>query len=112
MLYGEFMMSIFKVIFNTVPKFEEHMNQMLEHKETPAIIKNQSNLVYDYNNSKILPYNLLQAELFSPSREENKDTKIVCVSIVVELAQIILVELRDPKKATSGYLSSVEGQFS
>ena len=42
---------------------------MFQHKETPTMIKNQSNLT-EINNSKVLPYDLLRAELFSRSKRE------------------------------------------
>ena len=82
-----------------------------EHKEMSAMIKNESNLT-KFNNSKVLPYDLLRAELFFPAREENQATNIVCSSMAVELAQTILVEVRDSKKTTSDYLSSEQEKFS
>ena len=111
MLSDEFMMSIFQSLKDDLPEFAEFMDFMFEHKETPTILKNESNLT-DFNNSKVLPYDLLRAELFFPAREENQATDTVCTNMAVELAQTMLVELRDPKKATSDYLSSEEGQFS
>ena len=59
----------------------------------------------------MLPYDLLRAEVFFPAREENQATNTVCTNMAVELAQTILEELRDPKKATSDYLSSGKGKF-
>ena len=75
------------------------------------MIKNESSL-NEFNSSKVLPYNLPRAELFFPNREENKATKTECVDMAVELAQTILAELRDPKKATADYLSGAKGVFS
>ena len=47
------------------------MDYMLEHKESPTMIKNQSNL-NDYNNSKVLPYTLIQTELSFPAEKRTK----------------------------------------
>ena len=111
MLCEAHMMSIFQPLIDTIPEFAEFVEFMFEHKESPTIIKNESNLT-DFNNSKVLPYDLLRAELFYPTREENIATQTVCTNMDVEVAQTMLVELRDPKKATSDYLSSGKGKFS
>ena len=105
------MMSIFQPLIETIPEFATYVEFMFEHKESPTIIKNESNLT-DFNNSKVLPYDLLRAELFYPTREENIATQTVCINMAVEVAQTMLLELRDPKKATSDYLSSGKGKFS
>ena len=44
MLSNEFMMSIFQSLKDNLPEFAEFMDFMFEHKETPTIIKNESNL--------------------------------------------------------------------
>ena len=111
MLKDDFMMSIFKLIADKVPDFEEHLDYMLEQNETPTITKHQSN-INEFNNSKVLPYDLLRAELFYPQREENKAIDTMCARMAVELATTMLIELRDPHKATSDYLSSAKGEFS
>ena len=40
---------------------------MLEHKELPTMIKNESN-INDYNNSNVLPYDLFRTEFFFCNR--------------------------------------------
>ena len=50
--------------------------------------------------------------MFYPEREENVATDELVSKMAVEVAQCMLTELRDPKKATSDYLTSAEGQFS
>ena len=60
----------------------------------------------------MLPYDQVNAELFYPSRKENKDTNSLVVKMAVEVAKCLLKELRDPNKATSDYLTSEEGVFS
>ena len=59
-----------------------------------------------------MPYDKINAELFWPERDENKQTTDMVLKMATEVAACMLKELRDPKKATSDYLSSEEGQFS
>ena len=59
-----------------------------------------------------MPYDKINAELFWPEREENKQTTQMVLKMAAEVAACMLKELRDPKKATSDYLSSKDGQFS
>jgi hypothetical protein len=62
--------------------------------------------------TKVVPFDKVNCELFYPDREENKDTTCLVTKMAVEVAQCLLKELRDPKKATSDYLSSNNGEFS
>ena len=62
--------------------------------------------------SRVLPFSKLKAELFYPERTENISTKALATKMDVDMASCILTELRDPKKATSDYLSSGERKFS
>ena len=55
---------------------------------------------------------MLKAELFYPSRKENFAARETVQKMAVEMANCFLKELRDPKKATSDYLTSSEGKFS
>jgi len=103
-----FMNSIFNNIYTDedgndgpLEPLVEAMKYKFEDKITPAV-----------DGSKVLPYDQLNAELFYPDREENKATTTLVEKMAVELAVCMLQELRDPKKATSDYLSSEEGKFS
>ena len=80
---------------------EEYMNYALREKQTARL-----------DGSKVLPWDQLCKELFHPTREENIETDDFVKQLAVEIAQCMLEELRDPKKATSDYLSSREGKFS
>ena len=62
--------------------------------------------------SKVLPFDKLKAELFYPSHLENQDTSTHVINIAVELANCLLSEIRDPKKATPNYLRSAERKLS
>jgi len=67
---------------------------------------------HSLDGSSVLPFDLLKAELFYPSRKENVATNETVQKMAVEMATCFLIELRDPKKATSDYLTSAEGKFS
>ena len=60
----------------------------------------------------MLPFDKLKAEFFYPSHVGNQDTSPHVIRMATELANCLLVELRDPKKAISNYLSSAERKFS
>ena len=61
---------------------------------------------------KVLPMDHLNAKLFYPRQKENAETTETVQLMACEVAKCILKELCDPSKATSDYLSSVEGKFS
>jgi hypothetical protein len=84
-----------------LPPLRDAMEFTFEHKQTPAM-----------DGHKVLPFDTLNAELFYPQREENKDTTKLVHDMAVEVAKCLLQEFRDPKKATSDYLSSDGGKFS
>ena len=77
-----------------------HIN-VVEEKQTETM-----------DESKVLTFDTLKPELFYPSRVENQDTSPHVIKMAVELEKFFLVELRDPKKAISNYLSSAERKFS
>ena len=77
------------------------MKYQFEEKLTPAV-----------DGSKVLPHDQLMAELFYLQRQVNIDTTEAVKLMACEIAQTILKELRDPNKATSDYLTSVDGKFS
>ena len=62
--------------------------------------------------SRVLPFDKLKAELFYPERTENIATKALATNMDVDMASFLLTELRDPKKATSDYISSGEVKLS
>jgi hypothetical protein len=98
-----FMNSIFSMIHTNdkgevgpLDALEEALHYQYEEKQTPTI-----------DGSKALPMDQLNAELFYPQWSTKTVQLMAC-----EVAECVLKELRDPGKATSDYLSSVEGKFS
>jgi hypothetical protein len=59
-----------------------------------------------------LPFDQLKAELFYPVRDENKHTNTLVSTMAVKIADCLLQELNDPKKATSDYLTCQGGKYS
>lgn len=107
-LNEEFMNAIFDNIYvdstgNPAPllPLQEAMTYQYEERQTVAI-----------DGSKVLPYDQLNAEMFYPVRPENQQTSDLVKKMAIEVADCILKELCDPKKALSDYLSCKEGKFS
>lgn len=124
------MCSIFSKLYNDGPfepltEYMKYMfgkcNQKRGLQIDSALSNNQVLFIYpiaetkktdNIDGSKTLPFDRLKAELFYPEREENVATEELVGKMAVEVAQCMLTELRDPKKATSDYLTSAEGEFS
>ena len=107
-LNEEFLDAIFSEIYvdedrNIAPldALQQYMNFMFEEKQTNTV-----------DGSKVVPLNQILAELLYPQRKENIATTQFVKQLVVEVAQVVLRELRDVNKATSDYLSSIGGKFS
>ena len=110
-LSHQFMMEIFKEIADTVVPFRTYIQYMFEEKLTPTLPKTETPKA-QYDAAKVIQMDQLTCELFFPSREENKDTTVLATSMAVIMAKCWLKELRDPKKGTLNYLTSVDGKFS
>jgi hypothetical protein len=75
------------------------MSYQYEVKQTPVV-----------DGPKVLPLDQLNAEIFYPTRRENTETTEIVKLMASEVAETILNELHDPRKATSNYLTSIEGK--
>jgi hypothetical protein len=53
---------------------------------------------HSLDGSSVLPFDLLKAELFYPSRKENVATNETVQKMAVEMAICFSTELRDPKR--------------
>ena len=109
--YNFMINEFFNEIKEDVPPLQKYLTRTFEEK-THATINKADNTIQDYNNSKVVSYKVVIDELFYPEREENKETKDLVLKLAKEVALVWLRELRDPKKATSDYLSSIEGKYS
>lgn len=104
----DFMNAIFDNIYvdsdgnpGPLPPLQEAMTYQYEEKQTIAL-----------DGSKVLPFDQLNAEMFYPQRPENQQTTDLVKEMASEVAECIMKELCDPKKALSDYLSCKEGKFS
>mmetsp|Transcript_13403 Transcript_13403/g.29103 ORF Transcript_13403/g.29103 Transcript_13403/m.29103 type:complete len:910 (+) Transcript_13403:516-3245(+) len=102
LLEEDFAMGIFDKLVNKLPPLSLYLTHMYEVKAMAVI----------GGGDKAFPFSALRAELFSPSSQTNKDSTVIATSLASVAAASILSELRDEKKATASYLSSLEGVFS
>ena len=104
-----FMMGFFQVFVDELPPLNEYVNQLYE-KRTQGLVPNTN--VADSSKTKVVPFCMLREELFNPQNEVNIQTNKMMPNIGKIVADALLCELRDPKKATSEHLSSIGGHFS
>ncbi len=97
-----FMMSIFDELLLSIPSFSEFMTYYFEGKKSAKVD----------GTGKDFPYQKLREELFHPQQAVNQATRDMTIRLGRIAVETILRELRDPKKATSNYLSSVNGEYS
>ena len=99
----EFMTGLFDEIKNTVPPFMDYYKHMYKQKAIKPISPRET---------KVIPLVILKKELFSTTSEINKQIIQTTSSFGSIAAAVLLKELRDPKKATSDYLTRTEEKFS
>jgi hypothetical protein len=105
MLDEDFIMNIVSPLYEELPELEEYLTYFFEEKE--------SNVVGSYSRSdRVLAIDLAKCEVFYPTRRENQQTNDLCVDLAREVATCLMLEVADPKKATSDYLSECDGRFS
>ena len=106
LLDEDFMMNIFSDKEDCVDPFADYITHLFEEKQSNGVSGSRR------KEDKVLPFDLLRAELFYPTRAENRQTHDMCCRLAVEIATTILMELRDLEKATHKYLTSAEGMYS
>ncbi len=105
MLNEDFIMGIFSPLYEELPEFNGYLEYFFEEKE--------SNVIGSCSQEDhVLAIDLAKCEVFYPTRIENQQTHVMCVSFAREVATCLLLEVADPKKATSDYLSNGGGRFS
>jgi hypothetical protein len=105
MLDEDFMMNIFSPLYAELPELKEYLTYYFEEKES-NVIGSCSQV------NRVLAIDLAKCEVFYPTRIENQQTNDLCVNLAREVATCLLLEVADPKKATSDYLSKCNGRFS
>ena len=102
MLQEDFMMNIFRQLQDQIDPFDEYLTFVFEDK----IRKPLSGSVV--LGGKVIPFDLLWAELFCPTKNHNRQTATFCHRHAEEIATTMLIELRDPQKATATYTYQVQ----
>jgi hypothetical protein len=98
-------MGIFSPLYEELPELKAYLEYFFEEKE--------SNVIGSCSRDNcVLAIDLAKCEVFYPTRIENQQTHDLCVNLAREVATCLLLEVADPKKATSDYLSKGNGRFS
>ena len=98
----DFMMGIFDGITKKLPPLQEYLDFMFENKQGRLVGSRKEE-------EKVFPWDLLQSELFYPTRKDIVITNSFCIELTCEAASILRVEFRDERKATAKYLSFIGG---
>jgi len=106
MLDEDFIMGIFSPLYEELPEFKAYLEYFFEEKESNVIGS------CSRDNCVLVALDLAKCKVFYPTRIENQQTNDLCVNLTREVATCLLLEVADPKKATSDYLSKGNGKFS
>jgi hypothetical protein len=93
----DFMMNMFRKYVDGLPPFKAYWDHLFQKKRM-MVVASESGV-------KVLQFNELRKELFSPSDQTNAATNEQLVQLAKVAAQGILDKLHDEKKATWKYLS-------
>ncbi len=112
LLNYDFMMHIFDNIRDDLPPFDKYLTYMFEEKLNSSTKEKFGTTKAEFDDLKVVGFDLLIQELFYPERKENKDTKDLVIEMAVVAADSWMTEFTDPLKATSDYLTKAEGKYS
>ena len=102
LLDEDFMMNIFKDISDKVPPFKEYLLFMFTEKRSNPLCSRSKD-------DKVLPYDLLRAMMFFPTRVDIRQSQDQSCRLAEVAACRFVVEFRDESKATAAYLNSIGG---
>ena len=91
----DFMMNTFCQLQDQIDPIDEYLTFVIEDKMSKPVC---SSVALE---DKVIPFDLLQAELFYSAKNHNHQTATFCHRLVDEIATTMLIELRDPHKATA-----------
>ena len=92
MLQEDFMMNIFCQLQDQIDPFYEYLTFVFEDKMSKPVS------VLVALGDKVIPFDLLRAELFYQTKNHNSQTATFCHRLVEEIATTMLIELRGPRK--------------
>ena len=93
----KFMMEVFLPLHSEIEPFNDYWVHMFDKKQMSRVAD---------KSSKVLHFGKLRSELFTPTLPTNIESSTVAKKLSTNVADALLVELRDTRKATSKYLSS------
>ena len=85
--------------------FEDYLTMTFEERTARP-------MCFVHNDNKALPYDLLKLHFFHPTRVDIRESHDLSCQIGEVAASRFVVEFCDPGKATSAYLSSIDGKKS
>ena len=101
----DFMIGIFADLQKEMPEFNTYMTWFFEEKECNTIgSSSKSQCVLSVDKGAEM--------LFYPTEKQNMQTNELCSTLAAGLATCLILELEDPRKANSDYLSPKGGKYS
>jgi len=101
----DFMMGIFGDLQTELPEFNTYMTWYFEEKESNPIGSSSKA-------QRVLSVDKGTEMLFYPTEKQNMQTDDMCSTLAAGLASCLILELEDPRKANSDYLSVKGGKYS
>jgi hypothetical protein len=101
----DFMMGIFADLQKEMPEFNTYMTWFFEEKECNTIGSSSKS-------QRVLSVDKGAEMLFYPTEKQNMQTNELCMTLADGLATYLILELEDPRKANSDYLSAKGGKYS
>jgi hypothetical protein len=101
----DFMMGVFGELQTELPEFSTYMTWFFEEKESNPIGSSSKE-------ERVLSVDKGTEMLFFPTEKQNMQTNDLCSRLAAGLASCLILELEDPRKANSDYLSIKGGKYS
>jgi hypothetical protein len=101
----DFMMGIFGELQTELPEFNTYMTWYFEEKESNPIGSTSKA-------HRVLSVDKGTEMLFYPTDKQNMQTSELCSTLASGLASCLILELEDPRRANSDYLSVKGGKYS
>ena len=99
----KFMMGIFDEFSNELPPFKEYLCLLFEKKQMSVVARKSG--------TKVVHFDHLRRQLFSPARKTDRDTSHRVTELAKTAADAVLAELHDEHKATWKYLSASGSEY-
>ena len=104
-LKEDFMMNIFKPLYEQLPELEDYMSWYFEEK---------NNLVSGTTttNERKKGMKLAREEFFYPTKIQNRESNDCCLLLATDFANCLILEFHDTNKVTYMYVSKRDGEYS